>query len=52
MMEAARIYLDQEVSGVEFQKFLEDGLEDIRNGNLLDFQSVFAELEKSYDAGG
>ncbi|MBD5542253.1 MAG: hypothetical protein HDR00_13900 [Lachnospiraceae bacterium] len=52
MMEAARIYSEQEVSGLEIHRFLEDGLEDLRNGNLLDFQSVFDELEKSYDAGG
>ncbi len=51
-METARIYPNQEVSGMEFHRFLEDGLEDIRNGNLLDFQSVFDELEKSCDAGG
>lgn len=52
IMETARIYPEQEVSGMEFHRFLEDGLEDIRNGNLLDFESVFDELEKSYDAGG
>lgn len=51
-MEAAKVYSEYEVSSMEIRSFLEAGLEDIKNGNLLDFQSVFDELEKSYDAGG
>ena len=51
-MEAAKIYSEYEVSCMEIRGFLEEGLEDIKNGNILDFQSVFDELEESYDAGG
>lgn len=51
-MEAAKKYSEYEVSCMEIRSFLEDGLEDVKNGNLLDFQSVFDELEKSYDADG
>lgn len=46
-MEAAKIYSEHENSFLEIRRFLEDGLEDMRNGNLLDFQSAFDELEKN-----
>lgn len=51
-MEAAKIYAEHEASCMEIRSFLEAGLDDIKNGNLLDVQTVFDELEKSCDAGG
>ena len=36
----------------EFQTFLEEGIEDIRQGRVIDFDVAFDELEKRYSANG
>jgi hypothetical protein len=36
----------------EFQAFLEEGIEDIRQGRVIDFDTAFDELEKRYSANG
>ena len=34
----------------EFQTFLEEGIKDIRQGRVIDFDVAFDELEKRYSA--
>lgn len=41
-----------EMTPDEFNQFLEKGLEDLRNGNVLDFDTVFDELEKRFEFNG
>lgn len=36
----------------EFFAFLEEGIEDIRQGRVIDFETAFDELEKRYSANG
>ena len=36
----------------EFLAFLEEGIEDVRQGRVIDFNTAFDELEKRYSANG
>ena len=33
----------------DFNRFMQEGLQDVYDNNLLDFDSVFDELERMYD---
>lgn len=41
-------YFKEELARIEFRKFLEDGLQDVKNKQLLEFDKTFDELEKRY----
>ena len=49
-MEATIKISQDDIMREEIKDFLNEGLEDVRSGNLLDFDIVFEELEKRYDA--
>lgn len=51
-MNATIMYSSEELAKMEIKKFLAEGLKDVRDNNLLDFDAVFAELEKRYDVNG
>lgn len=51
-MEAIIQYSNDEFSRVELRKFLDEGLRDMSNHQLLDFDETFDELEKRYSANG
>ena len=51
-MEATIEYSKEELARVELRKFLDEGLRDISNNPLLDFDETFDELEKRYGANG
>ena len=48
-MEQITIPCIDEMSSAEFNQFLEKGLDDLKNGNLLDFETVMESLEKRFD---
>ena len=47
-MDTQTIKFLDEMTPEEFKQFLEEGLDDLRKGNVLDFDTVFEELEKRY----
>lgn len=51
-MEATIEYSKEELTRVELRKFLDEGLQDVSNNQLLDFNETFDELEKRYSANG
>ena len=51
-MEATIEYSKEELARVELRKFLDEGLQDVSNNQLLDFNETFDELEKRYSANG
>lgn len=51
-MEATIEYSKEELARVELRKFLDEGLHDVLNDQLLDFDETFDELEKRYSANG
>ena len=51
-MEATIEYSKEELARIELRKFLDEGLQDVQNQRLLDFEETFDELEKRYSANG
>lgn len=51
-MEATIKYSKEELARIELRKFLDEGLQDVQNKQLLDFEETFDELEKRYSANG
>lgn len=51
-MEATIEYSKEELARMELRKFLDEGLHDVENHQLLDFDETFDELEKRYSANG
>ena len=49
-MEARITYSQAELTNLELRKFVNEGLQDIQNNNLVSFEATFDELEKRYDA--
>lgn len=49
-MEAAIIYPQDEISKAELHCFIKEGLQDVSQNRLLDFDTVFDELEVRYHA--
>lgn len=41
-------YTDEEIARMEIRNFINDGLKDVQNGDLYDFDEVFEELERRY----
>jgi len=51
-MEATIEYSKEELARMELRKFLDEGLQNVENHQLLDFDETFDELEKRYSANG
>ena len=51
-MDATIEYSKEELARIELRKFLDEGLQDVQNQRLLDFEETFDELEKRYSANG
>ena len=51
-MEAISNYSQEEIIKTEIRNFVEEGLQDVVRGKLLDFDTTFDELEKRYSANG
>ena len=51
-MESTIEYSKEELAKRELRKFLDEGLQDVSNNQLLDFNETFDELEKRYSANG
>lgn len=49
-MEATIHYSSEEITKMELRSFVNEGLQDVYNNNLLDFDSTFDELEERYVA--
>lgn len=49
-METTMNYSQKELTKTEIRNFINEGLQDVYNDELLDFDSVFDELEKRYTA--
>ena len=49
-MEATINYSPEEITKIELCSFINEGLQDVYNNNLLDFDSTFDELEERYIA--
>ena len=49
-MEVTVNYSSEEFIRNEIQTFVNEGLQDMYNGNLLDFDQTFDELEERYSA--
>ncbi len=49
-MEAMAIHPLEELTETEFYNFINEGLEDMYNGRLFDFNTVFDELERRFCA--
>lgn len=49
-MEATIHYSPREIAKIEIRGFVEEGLSDVYNNKLLDFDSTFDELEERYSA--
>lgn len=45
---AAALLDEQEMTRMEIRNFVNEGLKDVANGDLLDFDEVFDELEERY----
>lgn len=49
-MEATINYSSAEFTRMQIRSFVSEGLQDVYNNNLLDFDDTFDELEKRYNA--
>ena len=49
-MEATINYSQEEVTRMEIRSFVNEGLQDVYQNKLLDFDTVFDELEERYSA--
>lgn len=49
-MEAAIRHSQKEISQTEIRNFINEGLQDVYHNRLLDFDTVFDELEERYHA--
>ena len=49
-MEATINYSQEDVVRMEIRGFVNEGLQDVHNNKLLDFDDTFDELEERYDA--
>lgn len=49
-MDTQTIKFLDEMTPEEFKQFLQEGIDDLKKGNVLDFDEVFDELEKRYIA--
>lgn len=47
-MEAQITYTNDDIARTEIRQFVNNGLQDVYNNNLLDFDNTFNELEKKY----
>ncbi len=47
-MEAKINFIANDFAEKEFHDFIMEGLQDIRNGNIRDFDEVFDDLEKRF----
>lgn len=45
---ASELSLREDTLGLEFKQFINEGLEDIKNGALYDLEEVFEQLEQRY----
>lgn len=51
-MEHGIQYSLENAAQAEIRQFVLEGLQDLQEGNLLEFNSVFDELEKRYSTSG
>lgn len=49
-MEATINYSQEEVARMEIRKFINEGLQNVYDNKLLDFDTTFDELEERYNA--
>ncbi|MBQ8326419.1 MAG: hypothetical protein IKB01_06910 [Lachnospiraceae bacterium] len=49
-MDATINYSQEESARMEIRDFVNEGLQDVLNNNLLDFDTTFDELEERYGA--
>lgn len=49
-METTIKYSQEELTQMEIRRFVNEGLQDVYDDNLLDFHTTFEELEKRYSA--
>lgn len=47
-MEATINYSQEEITRLEIRSFVQEGLQDVYNNKLLDFDAIFDELEERY----
>lgn len=47
-MEARIMYTNEELASMEICQFVNEGLKDVCDGRLLDFDSTFDEMEERY----
>lgn len=47
-MEATIDYSHEEIARLQIRSFVQEGLQDVYNDELLDFDAVFDELEERY----
>ena len=47
-MEATINYSHEEIARLQIRSFVQEGLQDVYNNKLLDFDAVFDELEERY----
>ncbi len=51
-MEAIANHSQEEYARMELRKFVNEGMLDVYNNKLLDFDTTFDELEERYSANG
>ena len=51
-MEITVNYSQEEIARMEIQAFVNEGLQDVYQNKLLDFDTTFDELEERYSANG
>ncbi|MDE5801659.1 MAG: hypothetical protein K2I22_01940 [Lachnospiraceae bacterium] len=51
-MEAIMSYSQEEIARMEIHAFVNEGLQDVYQNKLLDFDTTFDELEERYSANG
>ena len=49
-MKATINYSQEEITRLEIRSFVQEGLQDVYNNKLLDFDATFDELEERYGA--
>ncbi len=49
-MEATIMYSSEEIAKAEIREYINEGLNDVSNNRLLDFDATFDELEARYHA--
>lgn len=47
-MKATINYSQEEIARLEIRSFVQEGLQDVYNNKLLDFETTFDELEERY----